>query len=62
MKIVVLLLGIIIVVVMGIWAMEGFTDYIMDNRRLEEESTVPKRYKENWKQKFRRWFRVRKRK
>ena len=62
MQIVVLLLGIILVIAAGLWAMEGFTDYIIDNRRLEEESTVPRRQKENWKEKFRRWFHARKRK
>ncbi len=62
MQTVVLLLGIILVLAIGLWAMEGFSDFIIDNRRLEEESTVPRRKKEKWKQKFRRWFNARKRK
>ena len=43
MKTFVLLLGVVFILVIGLWVIERFTDYIIDNRRLEQESTVPRR-------------------
>ena len=60
MKTFVLLLGVVLILVTGLWAMERFTDYIIDNRRLEEESTVSRRKRKTMTERLRRWWDARK--
>ena len=60
MKTFVLLLGVVFILVIGLWVIERFTDYIIDNRRLEQESTVPRRKRKTMRERLRRWWRARK--
>ncbi len=60
MKAVVLLLGLMLTLAVGFWALEKMTDFIIDNRRRDEEATVPKRWKEPFGERLRRWWSDRK--
>ncbi len=60
MKAVVLLLGLMLVLTVGFWSLEKLTDFIVENRRREEESTVPKRRPEPLNERLRRWWSARK--